>query len=132
MDDPRPPPPKRALKGVTPKQKERRTGHITIRLSAEERAQLDERAARAGLMIGSYVREAVFGKPMPRQVRRPPVEKQELARLLGALGRIGGNINQLARAVNTGDEADRTALYGAWADLRAMRDAVLKALGRPP
>jgi hypothetical protein len=113
-------------------EKRARDKHLTLRLTAGERAKIDADAERAGLTSGSYARDLLLGAPAPRQVRRPPVERLELARLLGALGRIGGNINQLARAVNTGDEADRTALYGAWADLRAMRDAVLRALGRPP
>ena len=131
MDKPMPTRARRTLKGVTPKPKLRRTGHITIRLSAEERAQIDERAARSGLMVGSYVRQAVFGAPMPRQVRRPPVEQRELARLLGQLGHIGGNLNQLAHHANAGRPEWRE-LKNALAELHAVRDAILTALGRDP
>jgi len=109
-----------------------RNRHLTIRLSDEERAAIDEDAERAGLMAGSYAREVLLRTKPPRQIRRPPVERTALARLLGALGQIGNNINQLAKASNSGDVADRTALQGALTDLRAMRDAVLRALGRDP
>jgi hypothetical protein len=105
---------------------------LPIRLSEEEHAVIDQAADRAGLVIGSYARQALLGAPAPRQVRRPAVERRELARLLGELGKIGGNLNQLAKAMNSGlliyeGEVD-TALHG----LAEMRDAVLKALGREP
>jgi hypothetical protein len=105
---------------------------LTIRLSAEERAAVDEAAERAGLVIGSYARQVLLGAPAPRQVRRPPVERKELARLLGQLGHIGGNINQLARAANTNVCVDGRELSEALASIDAMREVVLKALGREP
>jgi hypothetical protein len=74
----------------------------------------------------------LLGAPAPRQVRRPPVERKELARLLGELGKIGGNLNQLARAANTGVVIDATEVSEALAGLGAVRDAILTALGREP
>jgi hypothetical protein len=113
-------------------EKRARTKHLTIRFSPDERDTVDSKADRAGLTSGSYARQVLLGAPAPRQVRRPPVEKRELARLLGALGYIGNNINQLARASNSGGEVEEDELRATFADLRAMRDAVLKALGREP
>ena len=46
-----------------------RNTHLTIRLSADERAAIDEAAERAGLMPGSYARNTLLGAPAPRQVR---------------------------------------------------------------
>jgi len=83
-------------------EKRARTSHLTIRLTPDERATIDDAADRAGLTAGSYARQAVMGAPAPRQVRRPPVERKELARLLGEVGKIGSNLNQLARAANSG------------------------------
>jgi hypothetical protein len=111
-------------------EKRARTTHVTIRLSPEERATISAAADRAGLTIGSYARNVLMGAPTPRQVRRPPVERAELARLLGHLGYIGNNINQIARVLNGGGEADMPALNEALAGLGGMRRAVLKALGR--
>jgi hypothetical protein len=109
-----------------------RSKHLTIRLSPEERASIDENADRAGLTPGSFARQVLLGAPTPRQVRRPPVERRELARLLGELGHIGGNLNQIARGVNFGDGLDMYELTHLLADLGPVRDAILKALGRGP
>jgi hypothetical protein len=109
-----------------------RNKHLTIRFSGEQRSAIEGDAERAGLSTGSYARQVLLGADPPRQVRRPIVERRELARLLGALGQVGNNVNQLARASNQGAEVDRTALLGALSDLRAVRDAVLVALGRDP
>ncbi len=109
-----------------------REGVLSVRLSAAERAAVDEAAEKAGLVTGSYARQVLLGAPAPRQVRRPPVERRELARLLAALGHIGGNLNQLAKAANTNVFVDGQALDEALAGVTEMRDAVLKALGREP
>jgi hypothetical protein len=105
---------------------------LTVRLSAEERAAIDEAADRAGLVVGSYARQAMLGAPAPRQVRRPPVERRELARLLAELGHIGGNLNQLAKAVNTGVVAYGGEIEAALDGLQEVRAAILAALGRAP
>jgi hypothetical protein len=107
-----------------------RTAHLTIRLTPEERAAIDDAADRAGLTPGSYARQVLLGAPAPRQVRRPPVEKRELARLLGQLGHIGGNLNQIARAANSDEQIDVIDLSVELRGLNEARDAILKALGR--
>jgi hypothetical protein len=105
---------------------------LTIRLSPDERAVIDTAAERAGLAIGSYARHALLGAPAPRQVRRPIVERRELSRLLGELGKIGGNLNQLAKAANSGVIVYEGEIDDTRHALIEMRDAVLKALGREP
>ena len=109
-----------------------RSKHLTIRLSPDERDAIDGDAERAGFTAGSYARTVLLGAPAPRQVRRPPVERQVVAKLIGQMGYVGNNLNQIARALNSGDEADRQALIQALGDLHMMRDAALKALGRSP
>lgn len=113
-------------------EKRARTAHLTIRLTLEERAAIDQAADRAGLTPGSHARQVLLGAPAPRQVRRPPVEKRELARLLGLFGNIGSNLNQIARAGNSGDGIDAVDLAKELAYLHDARDAILKALGRDP
>jgi Bacterial mobilisation protein (MobC) len=109
-----------------------RSKHLTIRLSPEERDEIDGDAQRAGLTAGSYARGVLLDAPTPRQVRRPPVDRREVARLIGQLGYVGNNLNQIARAINSGDEADDQALSQALDDLHEVRDAALRALGREP
>ena len=107
-----------------------RTTHLTIRLTPDERASIDHAAERAGLTSGSHARRLLLDAPPPRQVRRPTVERREIARLLGELGHVGGNLNQIARTLNAGLPGDHHALRDALRGLREMRDAILSALGR--
>lgn len=111
-------------------EKRARTAHLTIRLTPEERAKLDSDAERAGLTTGSYGRKVLLGAPQPRQVRRVVVEKQMLSKLLGELGKIGGNLNQLAKATNQGLTVYQNEIIFALGGLKVVRDALLQALGR--
>lgn len=105
---------------------------LPVRLSVDERAAVEAAAEKAGLTVSSYARQAMLGAPAPRQVRRPPVERRELARLLGELGKIGGNLNQLARTANTGTLVYGGEIEAALGGLQEVRGAILAALGRAP
>ena len=104
---------------------------IAVRCTTKERAKIDENAAQAGLSVGAYVRSLALGSPGPRARRRPPIERKELARFLGELGKIGSNVNQLAHAYNGRGRMpgldDLTAIRMA---VGQLRDAVMTALGR--
>ena len=102
-----------------------------IRCTEGERAAIKAAADHAGLSVGAFVRALALGDAGPRAVRRPPIERKELARLLGHLGKVGSNLNQLAHAFN------RERRIPGLAELTAMRqqvgelrDALMKALGR--
>lgn len=105
---------------------------LPVRLSEDERAIVDAAAERAGLTTGSYVRQTLLGAPTPRQVRRPPVERRELIRLLAELGKIGSNLNQLAKTANSGFGLRGGEIDAALLDLQKIRNAILAALGRSP
>jgi len=109
-----------------------RRKNYPLRLSEEERAILDAKAERAGLTLASWARETLLGAPAPRQMRRPSVDRQELARLLGELGKIGGNLNQLAKAANQGITVYHNEILVALGGLNVLREAILKALERDP
>ena len=103
-----------------------------FRVSDSEHAALTEAASRAGLAPGSYARAKVLGGTPPRAVRVPPIERQTLALLLAQIGRIGGNLNQLARAGNSGLTVYAPAVEEVLADLRGLRDDLRALLGRKP
>ena len=103
---------------------------LPIRLSQDERAVVETAAERAGLSVGSHARQTLLGAPAPRQVRRPPVERKELAKLLAELGKIGSNLNQLAKAVNSGSLVYTGEIDAVLAGLEETRQAILAALGR--
>lgn len=111
-------------------EKRARTIHLGVRLTPEERAQIERAAESSGLSTGSYARLVLLGTPGPRQVRRPQVDRAELGRLLGEIGRVGNNLNQIAHRMNTGVPTDRPALLVILASLVDVRNAILQALGR--
>jgi len=100
-----------------------------IRFNDAELAALHAAAERAGLTVGAYIRQTVLGAPPPRQSRRPPVEKEALARILAQVGKIGSNVNQLAHHANAGSIPDSTELQDALLAVLEMRDALVRALG---
>lgn len=108
-----------------------RTKLIPVRCTAEERAAIKAVADKAGLSVGALLRAAALGDAGPRAVRRPPIERKELARLLGHLGKVGSNLNQLAHAFNSRGRVPGLAeLNDIRSYVRQMRDALMAALGR--
>jgi hypothetical protein len=112
--------------------KDARTERIPpIRCTEEERAAIKAAADKAGFSVGAFLRAAALGDAGPRAVRRPPIERKELARLLGHLGKVGSNLNQLAYAFNSrGRVPALIELDRIRGDVKEMRDALMAALGR--
>lgn len=109
---------------------------FSLRLSFEERAQLEKEAA--GEPVGAYIRQQLFnGKQKPRRTRGkfPVKDHAALGRVLAALGqsRIANNLNQLAKAANIGSlpvtPETEDAICRACKDVQAMRHDLLRALG---
>lgn len=109
--------------------KRQRTKVLPVRFTPVERAQLEADASAAGMKAGSYIRWMLTNGEAPRAVRRPPVELENLRVLLGQLGKVGSNLNQIAHRLNDGQGLASTQLTSALGDVRAMRDAVLASLG---
>lgn len=112
---------------------------ITLRLTVEERAKLEELAV--GMTLSAYIRACVFGEEARRRKRRPKdvvADKKAAAEALALLGqsRIANNLNQLAYHANigvliTGDE-EKAQIAEANAHLLAIRTLLLQALGASP
>jgi hypothetical protein len=104
---------------------------IAVRCTDVQREAIRQSAEKAGLKIGPFLRSLALGSAGPRAVRQAPVDKVKLARLLSEIGKLGSNVNQIARYANTVKAlpgAQELALMQA--DIAAMRAAVLGALGR--
>lgn len=110
----------------------KRSKQCLIRLSDEEHASLFERADAAGVTLPDYVRSQALGAKPLRAQRRPSVDRAALAQLLGRIGTIGNNVNQIARNLNAGRPEDYVFIRETMKDVRAMRDAVLIVLGVDP
>ena len=78
----------------------REASSFAVRCTEKERAAIKPKARpRPGSSVGAFLRALALGDAGPRAVRTPPVERKELARLLGHLGKVGSNVNQLAHAL---------------------------------
>lgn len=93
-----------------------RTARLSLRLTPEERALLEEGARRAGLRLGPFVLAAALARPLPRPL--PPLDREVAANL----GRIGGLLNQAVHALNSG--LPPLAPKGLLVDLREVVLAV--------
>jgi hypothetical protein len=111
--------------------KRKKTIPVTSRYDEAEFATLDEAASRAGLTRASYQRVQSLDEPKTRSTRRPPIEREALAQLLGQLGKIGSNLNQLAKAANM-DAFQKHETHAAVMQLRALMPHILQAMGRKP
>lgn len=95
-----------------------RPNKITFRLSDSELQDLRLRVEKSGFNEQQYLTRAVFSKTL--------IEKESLHQLLVELRREGVNLNQIARACNSGNaslETDRinqsiTDLEKLWQSLR--------------
>lgn len=110
--------------------KDARNRLIHLRCTDHERAGIKAVSEDAGFSVGAFLRLLALGTAGPRAVRRPPAERAELARILAQLGKIGSNVNQIAKAIHT------TRNLPSWSELAVMRDdigqmraALMKALG---
>lgn len=108
---------------------------FSLRLTAQERAYLNEQAGAQPL--GAYMRERLLGdrSQRRRKFRKPKINETQLALVLAELGRsrLSSNLNQLAKAVNMGtlpaSEDVARDLRDACRAVLSMRDALITALG---
>lgn len=112
--------------------KRHRQKRLTIRFNEHEWQDVQTRSGNAGLSLAGYARAVLLNTKPLRASRRPSVDRAELALVLGQVGKIGGNVNQLARLAHLGGWPEHEELRQAVADLRFMRDTLLKALGFTP
>ena len=109
---------------------------FSLRMTAEERLDLERRAGRQPL--GAYIRERLFERQTtPRRCRGQGVVKDHkaLSQVLGLLGRsrLAATMNQLARAADVGalpvSPEVETSLRDACKDVAAIKALVMRALG---
>jgi TPR repeat protein len=86
---------------------------FVFRCTYAEKAELRDKAALAGVSVAQLLREAM-GNVNPRRRKAPP--RVDPALVL-AIGRVGGNLNQIARWLN------RAAKAGHVADIDALKVA---------
>ncbi len=104
---------------------------IAVRCTLDDHAFIGATAAQAGMSIGAFLRTLALGTAGARAVKRPLIEREQLAKLLGEIGKLGSNVNQIARWANTDRVAPSFAeIVKMREDIAAMRAEVMKALDR--
>ena len=85
-----------------------RTVRFNLRFSPDEWSEVEPKAAIAGLMPAEFCRLAVLGQPMQAGASSittsgaPPSAAPVAVAQVVALNRVGVNLNQIARALNSG------------------------------
>lgn len=95
---------------------------IGVRVSAAEYAALRVKAEQMGMSPAQWLREAALSRRLPSPPV-PPVNREQYAEL----ARLAANLNQLARASNSGRAVTVTdaLLNGLAAEVRRLRLALL-------
>lgn len=85
---------------VRPKKtsEERRDDVVGVRLTAQERAELDRFAGYYGLSVSEFMRRRALGYRLPAG----EIERRQRAAVMTALMRLGVNLNQIAHHMNAG------------------------------
>lgn len=102
---------------------------LTIRLTDDQAERLAAEASAFGVTRGGLIKSRYFEGARARKVPRP--DQQELAKIVAQLGKLGGNVNQMAKKLNqhgvSGFEARE--VERARHELTRIREATFKALG---
>jgi len=93
---------------------------FTIRATPEERARLEARAKAAGLSLSRYLVEAGLTTTLPGAAERALRE-----RTLFHVRKVGVNLNQIARRLNSQAPVAEEELVRALSALRAALGALL-------
>ncbi len=102
---------------------------LPVRCTAEEAAELRAAKDAAGFAsMAEFIRTRCLKATRSPKVR--PVERQQLARVLGELGKWGSNLNQLAHAANMDEPVSRAEFEELAGHVRQASAAVMEALGR--
>lgn len=114
----------------------KREAPFSLRLTVEERERLVRYAG--SMPLAAYIKSLLFPDDAPRyrKARRSrAADEKALAELLAILGasRISNNLNQLAKAANSGnlyfDHDTKLAIKRACDDVANMRLLLMRALG---
>lgn len=108
-----------------------RTHHITLRLTDMEYEVVTENAKEAGISRSDYLRKMILNGQL--QIRYEVVaELPDIQRLAAEFGKIGGNLNQIAKYFHTGgirSIAMQDEISQCIVELYALRDEVKRMAG---
>jgi hypothetical protein len=110
-------------------EKRQRQRVIPVRVDDAEALVLEVRSSESGLSPPAYLRACGLGAAGPRAKRRPPIDRELLARTNADLNRIGNNVNQIAKGLNIGRSTEAAVILIAMDELRGTLRLIRQALG---
>lgn len=106
-------------------EKRKRTELIQIRMTKDEKAEYLLRCKKAGLTSADYFRKsAMKAKPL-----QPTIDTSLLVQLLASWGKMGNNLNQIAKHYNSGNPTDQALGKELVEKVEAIRLEIRQALG---
>lgn len=108
----------------------KRQHKVTVRFDDSEWQVLEGDCQRAGLSKPSYIRSHILNQPPLRQAKRPSIEAELLRKTLAELGKIGSNVNQLAKLSNLGQIPSEMKREEAYQAIIEIKKAILESLGK--
>jgi hypothetical protein len=132
--DPHPNKPDQGTSARRKSEKRQRVRQVKTRMTEAEHAVFLARADKAGMASAAFLRAAAIGDAGPRAQKRVPADAAVLRQVLGHIGKTGSNLNQIARYLHTGGEAQTVLpdIREALADLIRIRGLIYDALGKEP
>lgn len=105
---------------------ERRTAHFGLQLTPSERAELERRARVKGVVLAEFVRACCFLTEVAGASARSRLRDPDAMALVAELGRVGNNLNQLARHANqTGEIGIEEEVRETIAELKAALSRIV-------
>ncbi len=107
------------------------THHLHLRLTDVEYEVVSEAAKQAKLTLSEYTRRQLAGRKVTVKYEIV-ADVPELKKLIAEFGKIGGNLNQIARHLNQGGQQTTEILKSLrqrLAEIYEMKYAVIKMAG---
>lgn len=106
---------------------------VGVRLSEDELSEVQAKAASKNMSLPTYFREAVLEKVETVGLApRRKFDLQLLSMAVGALGKIGNNLNQIARRLNERGGVGLERIAAALEQLEITMKELLKAIKAKP
>ena len=84
-----------------------RSHMVTVRFSDDEMDMLNMICEALDQTRSQYIRRKALTGSIPRPVIQLALDESSVKSVTGQLGKIGSNLNQIARKLNSGDQTDQ-------------------------
>ena len=119
------------MKTVRRNKENKRTHIICLRLTDIELSVLEDRAEKCKMTRSDFIRNLILNRKLTPKYQIV-IDGEEIKSLLAQYGKIGSNLNQIARHFNSGGErslAMQEEIQQAIAELYALRKEVRRLAG---